>query len=111
MTGIEQIIQEREEQLTIHQRTVHSDLMNNRNYQLSLAAATLALPDTDLCQMDWKMHMPEGWHPKIWQRMWNKPHIERLRIAGALAAAEIDRLTIIMNAAKAGAEAEKNFLK
>ena len=35
---------------------------------------------------------PYGWDKKIWQHMTNKPLKERLIIAGALIAAEIDRI-------------------
>ena len=34
---------------------------------------------------------PHGWDKELFEKMVDKPHIERLTIAGALIAAEIDR--------------------
>ena len=39
--------------------------------------------------------VPEGWSFELFKKMCNKPYKERLVIAGALIAAEIDRLNAI----------------
>ena len=89
-TGIELIAQERQEQIEKHGRTVKRDVDENSHLQLVDAATKLCADDmggfwaTDLC--------PLGWSQTIWDKMTNKPYKERLIIAGALIAAEIDRL-------------------
>jgi hypothetical protein len=89
-TGIELMAQERHEQLTKHGRTVELDVLLNTHCQLSDAASKLAVDDvggywpTDTC--------PVGWNQDIWDKMTNKSYKERLIIAGALIAAEIDRI-------------------
>lgn len=87
-TGIELIAQEREEQITKHGRTVEQDVRENDNFQLTLAAAMLTAPNPK----QFATPTPGGWSWKIWNRMINKPYKERIIIAGALIAAEIDRL-------------------
>lgn len=92
-TGAQLIAIEREEQLKKHNRTIALDVELNSEYQLSKAAATLIIDDaggywsSDLC--------PEGWNQTIWDKMTNKSYKERLIIAGALIAAEIDRLNAL----------------
>jgi hypothetical protein len=88
--GIKLIAKERDEQLTKHSRTIQGDVEFNTNGQLSVAAGILA-------QMKIPEHIkdtlvPKGWDSPLWDRMINKPYKERLIIAGALIAAEIDRL-------------------
>ena len=41
---------------------------------------------------DPSVQTPNGWDQEIWEKMIRKPHQERLIIAGALIAAELDRL-------------------
>jgi hypothetical protein len=91
--GIKLIAKERDEQLTKHNRTIKSDVYYNPKGQLSVAAGILA-------QMKIPEHIkdtliPLGWDPLIWDKMMGKPYKERLVIAGALIAAEIDRLLFI----------------
>lgn len=93
-TGIELIAMERKEQIEKHGNTVEVDVVNNPNFQLSSAAQILCGDDDffkklhnpieDLC--------PNGWNLKSFEKMTKKPYVERLVIAGALIAAEIDRL-------------------
>lgn len=92
-TGIELMNDERNEQLDKHGRTIELDIKNNSDYQLSIAATslieaidneTLMVTSADTC--------PKGWDYDIWDKMWNKTYEERLIIAGALLAAELDRL-------------------
>lgn len=87
-TGIELIAKEREEQTIKHRRTVDEDVRFNTKGQLSVAAGILSqkfIPDN----MDL---IPKEWDEIIWSKMLRKSYRERLIIAGALIAAEIDRL-------------------
>lgn len=92
-TGIELIAQERAEQIEKHGRTIKQDVEFNYEGQLSFAASCLAFDDIE----DWdaRYEAPRGWDLEIWQKMHDKPHKERLIIAGALIAAELDRLSAL----------------
>lgn len=83
-SGIELIAQERKEQIEKHGRTIELDIAINMGYQLPVAAARL-IKQVNIC--------PARWDPKIWGKMIEKPYRERLIVAGALLAAEIDRLS------------------
>lgn len=91
-TGIELIAQERKEQIEKHGRTVERDVIENTHFQLTEAAGLLTALDMDDFQSDSEAICPTGWNVTIWSRMYNKDYKERLIIAGALIAAEIDRL-------------------
>lgn len=96
MTGIELIAKEREEQLTKHGRTVEDDKKHNSEYQLMDAATTLAeYPDENAADYIKfvKDLPPGGWETETWNKMAEKSYKERLIIAGALLAAEIDRIS------------------
>lgn len=97
MNGIELINQERVEQLTKHGRTVEKDKELNEEFQLADAAAVLTLPVPDSLTgaflQSYGEHPPVGWNKEIWKKMLEKPYKERLVIAGALIAAEIDRIS------------------
>jgi hypothetical protein len=90
-TGIELIAQERKEQIEKHGRNIQEDVEFNCDGELAQAAT--ALLDTE----DEKRfrQMPEMWDDDQCVRMTGKPYKERLIIAGALIAAEIDRLQAI----------------
>jgi hypothetical protein len=105
-TGIELISEERQEQLGKHGRTIQKDVeINHGHYelegekmyspQLPHAALLLLYQDNQELMrpniLDGSF-MPHGWDKTIWLKMANKPYKERLIIAGALIAAEIDRL-------------------
>ncbi|MEM7487259.1 MAG: hypothetical protein AAF348_18780 [Bacteroidota bacterium] len=92
-TGIELIAQERKEQIEKHGRNIESDVEINSCFQLSEAACYLAWLDIE--EADCRDEAPCGWNLEQWQKMHDKPHEERLIIAGALIAAEIDRLNAI----------------
>lgn len=85
-TGVELIAQERDEQIEKHGFTVGRDVVENRGEQLTEAVIKLLDENSD------RMNYPEGWSEIVWWRMMSKPYKERLIIAGALLAAEIDRL-------------------
>ena len=82
--GVLLIHKERVEQLEKHKRTVELDYKLNADYQLVDAAIKLLKGGQHEC--------PEGWDIKIWEKMLAKSEQEKLVTAGALIAAEIDRL-------------------
>jgi hypothetical protein len=84
MTGTEKIAQERLEQKVKHGYGVKGDVQNNSNNELADAAVALITQDVN--------KMPEEWDQTICNYMLRKTYEERLIIAGALIAAEIDRL-------------------
>lgn len=90
MTGIELIAKERQEQIEKHGRTVHKDSIDNYDSQLSLGA--LMLLSVDYEEGIDPASYPEGWDHEICMKMIGKSYKERLIIAGALIAAELDRL-------------------
>lgn len=94
--GIELIAEERREQLEKHGRTIERDVKENNHYQLSEAAGLLAAPDPEAdFAVTFQECCPIDWDESLWVKMMSKPYEERLIIAGALIAAEIDRLNAI----------------
>lgn len=93
-TGIELISIERKEQIEKHGRTIESDVTINTQYQLADAACRMAWdPEAEgFDLMKEPLFTPTGWNSEIWHRMLDKPYKERLIIAGALIAAELDRI-------------------
>lgn len=85
-TGIQLIAQERKEQIKKHGRTRMADKALNKNRQLRDAAVKLLFGRAS------RMSPPQGWDKKIWNKMKRKKISSRLIIAGALIAAELDRL-------------------
>lgn len=97
-TGIELIAEERQEQITKHGRTIKSDVRANNSEELATAAHALLGIYPDAEEADRTIgEFPAGWNNAICKKMANKPYKERLIIAGALIAAEIDRLNAIEN--------------
>lgn len=88
-TGIELITQERKEQIEKHGRTIINDVNFNKRHQLCKGAIAL-IESNEPRGME--ANCPRDWDISIWQKMVRKPYKERLIIAGALIAAEIDRL-------------------
>lgn len=86
-TGIELIAIERLEQIEKHGYTVSDDSNVNDNHQL--AHASMALIDGGLKFYE---YLPYDWSENQWRKMIQKSYKERLIMAGALIAAEIDRL-------------------
>lgn len=94
-TGIELIAEERREQIEKHGRTLEKDSEINTNHELCWAASLLVTtPDQDIDLLNDLIFQArlQNWDAEILQRMVNKPYKERLIIAGALIAAEIDRI-------------------
>lgn len=94
-TGIELIAEERAEQLGKHGRTVEKDVQENQDFQLSIGATRLISRILFFEISD--QQPPDGWDYGAYLRMCSKSFKERLVIAGALLAAEIDRLQFIEN--------------
>jgi len=88
MTGIELIAKERQEQIEKHGRTIEYDASQNIDGQLAHAASVLSYPYQYADDID----APYDWDIDLFKKMRNKPRIDQLVIAGALIAAEIDRL-------------------
>lgn len=91
-TGVEQIADERQKQITKYGFTGehHADHPEwYDQYQLSFAARHLASP---VCSKEW---YPSNWNKEWFSKLCAKPYKERLVIAGALLAAEFDRLEVI----------------
>jgi hypothetical protein len=91
MTGIELIAQERRQQIEKHGRTIEKDVDQNDDNQLSMGA--LMLLSVDYEEGIDSASFPQGWDHDICQHMIGKTYKERLIIAGALIAAEIDRIS------------------
>jgi hypothetical protein len=90
-SGIELIATERREQIEKHKRTILHDIENNDGFQLVQAASILCTPNpTHTAEV--QSEAPFGWDEDIFERMINKDYKQRLIIAGALIAAEIDRI-------------------
>ncbi|MCD7973240.1 MAG: hypothetical protein LUG18_11355 [Candidatus Azobacteroides sp.] len=91
-TGIELIFQERKKQLQLHGKKDKNDIEINKDGQLADAAEAL------ICK-DWLekegLNPPDGWNLNAWQKLLDKSYKERLIIAGAFIAAEIDRIILL----------------
>ncbi len=83
-TGIELIAQEREKQIKRHNLTVTFDRWHNPDGELKTAAIALL-------KHEYK-EFPLSWNDIKCRRLLRNPPIKRLAIAGALIAAEIDRM-------------------
>lgn len=99
-SGIEMIAEERQEQITKHGRTTERDVLQNDKGQL-MQAASLLLQKTEGSPFDdgsngldhcFRGIVPDDWNEQIYHKMFDKSYEERLIIAGALIAAELDRI-------------------
>lgn len=97
-TGVELISDERKEQLTKHLRSLEKDIKYNNLFQLANAAGTLLFEYDNKGEvmsenLDFRrMGKPDNWDSVIWEKMINKSYKDRLILAGALIAAELDRI-------------------
>ena len=87
-TGIELITEERTEQIEKHKRSIQKDFILNSYKQLCWGAKSLLRESL----MDRAIDRPISWDESIWRKMIKKSYKERLVIAGALLAAEVDRI-------------------
>jgi hypothetical protein len=83
-TGIELIAQERKEQFEKHGHTIEGDFKNNSTGELLKAVNAIIDHDHN--------KFPSRWDKKMSKHIHDKKLKERLSIAGAFIAAEIDRL-------------------
>lgn len=92
-TGIELIAIERKEQIEKHGYTILEDKEYNTSFEYPLTKVASALSIDDNGNRLAKEAMkPINWNQESWDKMMSKPYKERLIIAGALIAAEIDRI-------------------
>jgi len=100
-TGIELISEERKNQIENNKYSIENDVLVNDIWQLTDAANKL-LDRPRMCFDGFSMSLgsirlnndkehPFGWNVEQWNKMLSKQYKERLIIAGALIAAEIDR--------------------
>jgi hypothetical protein len=87
LTGLEMIVKERIEMIEKHGFTVQYDVDENSMGEL-LEAIPVYLDNIYPCYEEWPWRGDKEFFNKIHKKKW----IERLAIAGALLAAEIDRL-------------------
>lgn len=93
MTGIERIAVERRRQIEVEGWTPEHDEQHERG-ELAMAAAYYVLLDTKAIEDAPRAAIPSWIWPKEWSLAWRKPstRIRNLEKAGALIAAEIDRI-------------------
>lgn len=84
-TGIELIAEERQEQIKKHDRSLEYDKNFNKNGQLRRGAMALLSLDDSLFSNNWEV--------PLCQKMMQKSYKDRLIIAGAFIAAELDRIS------------------
>lgn len=89
-TGVDFIAQERQEQIEKHNKSLKDDLYFNSGFQLAVAAEMLLASEHEE-GIDSESY-PENWNHEVCMHMLSKPYKQKLIIAGALIAAEIDRL-------------------
>lgn len=89
-SGIELIAEERQDQIRKHGYITTWDINENSEGQLSHAARKLISPAVER-----EVGCPKNWKQDAYNKMADKSYLDRLIIAGALIAAEIDRLQII----------------
>jgi len=93
-TGGELIATERQEQILKHNRTVLKDTEVNDNGELIMAAKAMLNQKEDFITVG---DFPASWDKYACEKMAAKRYKERLVIAGALIAAEIDRIQAFTN--------------
>lgn len=92
-SGIELIAQE---QITKHHRSLEFDSVHNPSGALTMGACALISDGGH----GYYGAFPSHWSDDVCRKMINKPYLERLIIAGALIADEIDRLNNDPNLSK-----------
>lgn len=96
LSGADQAVEEREDQLMKHQRTPERDYFENTSDQLVKGAIALLHDNDDkdsgVVSEYAATERPCNWNEKTWGHMYAKPRKKRLAIAAALLIAEIDRM-------------------
>lgn len=89
-SGITLIAKERLEQFLIHGKTIEADINNYPNGELADVAHALTLPITN------RIDFPDAWRQSDFVNLSiRKSRKQRLILAGAIIAAELDRLNAI----------------
>lgn len=93
-SGIGKMFAERMEQLVLHGISVQQDAQYNTDKQLIVAAHILSGRESLDKESNEEIDAlrPEDWNLVRWRHMCKKPYPDRIIIAGALLAAEYDRL-------------------
>jgi len=86
LTGIELITAERQEQIEKHGYSLEHDREHDRAQLVAFAISILT---------ESALHLPYDWDKKYLYKILLKDRSEQLTIAGALIAAEIDRINFI----------------
>lgn len=106
MDGITLIIDERVKQTQKLGKDVIYDVTNNSEYQLIDAVSALIIdPPLELRDTfieSQTSYPPVGWDREKWKKLLEHPYTKRLQIAGALIAAEIDRVNFKLTLADDG---------
>ena len=88
-TGCEAIELSRSIRISMQKQDLEFDLKNNSDFQLLDAAKKLLFKDSEYLPFS---ESPEGWSDDYFQELNDKPYLDRLILAGAFIAAEIDRV-------------------
>lgn len=96
-TGIELIAIERQEQINKHGYTVIKDVANNSTPTGPFKMMPFKIVVGNLMGIIGGVPYPENWSEESIKKMESKTKIEKLIIAGAFIAAEIDRINAIEN--------------
>lgn len=94
-TGIELIAQERKEQLEKHCISIISDVAKNSKHTGPFKILPLLIGATKCLGTVGGLPWPEDWDEVMCSKIEGKSKIEKLTIAGAFIAAEIDRFNAI----------------
>lgn len=107
-TGIEIIADERKKQIEKHGFTGehHADHPEWYDQDQLITCARLLIyykddENSDGLRNSFRMMCPENWDKEWFEDMFDRPYEDRKRIAGALIAAEFDRLSVIESRANA----------
>lgn len=98
-TGIELITEERQKQITKHGFTAEHHALNSDKWykENQLQEAAFFLLDESASPEELKNRVPKNWDYTWFYDLNHRERKERLIIAGALIAAELDRLEFISN--------------
>jgi hypothetical protein len=106
-TGIELIAAERNEQIVKHGRTVIKDVAYNSNRVPPFNLLPLRLGAGKMLGVLGGVPYPENWDKEICEKMDAKTDLQKLIIAGAFIAAEIDRMNLIIEEMEDAEKMEK----
>ena len=96
-TGVELITEERQKQIDKHGFTAEHHALNSEKLYNNnqMQQASIYLLDEDVSEDEMQSRIPVNWDKQWFLRLNSRDKKERLIIAGALIAAELDRLNYI----------------